>query len=243
MGGGVYAGGYAIQGDMLSRLPKMYGLDDLYLRVGAAYVDTYNLPPTKDWRRFAPFYVDGMWYFMDNVYVGAGLNFPFKVSDDESGNLGGQAYLGGDLPFWLGKLYAEAGYSVLRREVGASFKDIHVMAGYRYDYATIFVPDKVKEVKPEPKPVIREEIEIEEEIEIITPVPPAPKPAPKPTPKRLPPNIIIYKIKEGDTLSHIAERYYGYWRMYPAIAELNDIEDPALIYTGDTLKIDLNLKK
>ena len=232
MGAGVYAGGYSAQGDLLYRMPKMFGLDDVYLRSGVAYVDTKNLSPAQNWRKFAPLYIDGMKYLADNIYVGAGLNYPLKVSDGETGNVSGQIYLGADLAAGPGKFYGEAGYSILRIKDNPSFKGLHAMLGYRYDYWTFFVPDKVKRVKPRPEPVIREVVEIKEEVEII-----------RPMPRRARPNIIIYKIVWGDTLADISEKYLGDAKLYPDLAKLNNIEDPDLIYEGNTLKIDLNLKK
>lgn len=50
-------------------------------------------------------------------------------------------------------------------------------------------------------------------------------------------NIRTHEVKRGETLSFIAERYYGagiYWAM---IAEANDIKNPDLIHAGQFLKI------
>ena len=50
---------------------------------------------------------------------------------------------------------------------------------------------------------------------------------------------IVYTVKSGDTLSHLALHYYGdagrNW--YMKIAEANGIEDPNRIYVGQKLKI------
>ncbi len=49
---------------------------------------------------------------------------------------------------------------------------------------------------------------------------------------------VSYIIKSGDTLSGIALEFCGNAFLYPALAALNHIANPNLIYTGDTLTID-----
>ena len=46
-----------------------------------------------------------------------------------------------------------------------------------------------------------------------------------------------YTIKPGDTLFGIAKRFYGDGYMYKRISERNNIENPNLIYAGDTIII------
>src|SRR6476469_6227947 len=44
-----------------------------------------------------------------------------------------------------------------------------------------------------------------------------------------------YKVKAGDTLWALAERYYGDGRKYPKLARLNKIKNPDHIEIGQTL--------
>ena len=46
-----------------------------------------------------------------------------------------------------------------------------------------------------------------------------------------------YKIKSGDCLWNIAKKYYGDGSKYTLIAKANNISNPNLIYTGNTLTI------
>lgn len=46
-------------------------------------------------------------------------------------------------------------------------------------------------------------------------------------------------VKNGDTLSGISRKFSGHGIYYPQILLFNNIKDPNLIYTGDTLKIPL----
>ncbi len=50
---------------------------------------------------------------------------------------------------------------------------------------------------------------------------------------------VVYTVKSGDTLSHIALQYYGSAgpRAYMKIAEANGLADPNKIYVGQKLKI------
>lgn len=61
---------------------------------------------------------------------------------------------------------------------------------------------------------------------------PAPHPVPCPSP-----NYITYVLQPGDTLNRIARRY---GTTVSVLASLNDITDPDLIYTGNTLRIPEN---
>lgn len=46
-------------------------------------------------------------------------------------------------------------------------------------------------------------------------------------------------IHDGDTLFGISKKYSGHGTYYPQILLFNDIKDPNLIYTGDTIRIPL----
>jgi|GEM_PF-5407662 hypothetical protein len=48
----------------------------------------------------------------------------------------------------------------------------------------------------------------------------------------------LYLIQEGDTLFNIALQECGDGNLYQALAALNNIEDPDLIYAGSNLIID-----
>lgn len=59
---------------------------------------------------------------------------------------------------------------------------------------------------------------------------PRPVESPKVTPQS-------YTIKAGDTLSGICRKFYGNANLYPKLAAANNIKNPNLIYTGNTIKI------
>ena len=50
-----------------------------------------------------------------------------------------------------------------------------------------------------------------------------------------------YIVKKGDTLSQIAEQFYGNAAYYPALARYNHIANPSLIYAGQIITIPKNL--
>ncbi|MBU0686960.1 MAG: LysM peptidoglycan-binding domain-containing protein [Candidatus Margulisbacteria bacterium] len=54
--------------------------------------------------------------------------------------------------------------------------------------------------------------------------------------------IIEHTIKRGETLSTIANKYYGNPALYKEIAKFNNIKNPNNIKVGTILKIDLSLK-
>jgi tetratricopeptide (TPR) repeat protein len=54
---------------------------------------------------------------------------------------------------------------------------------------------------------------------------------------RIEPDYILHTLKEGESLSILAERYYGDKMKYPALAEFNDIVDVAKLRVGQTIKI------
>ncbi len=45
----------------------------------------------------------------------------------------------------------------------------------------------------------------------------------------------IHTVVKGDTLWHIAKKYFGDPFLYPTIAQLSKINDPDLIYPGDII--------
>jgi len=140
--GGVFASMYGIGGEVMLRLPE---LKDLYLKLGLVVTDSKHLSPAQDWRRFLPLYIDGIYYFNNNVYMGAGLNYPLKISDGEKPAVGWEAYFGTDVKLGEGKIFIEAGCGELKRESKPSFTGGQVMLGYRYDLAIITVVEE-KEV-------------------------------------------------------------------------------------------------
>lgn len=66
---------------------------------------------------------------------------------------------------------------------------------------------------------------------------PAPTPAPQPAPKPQQPSTTTYTVKSGDTLSGIAQKY---GTTVSALAQLNGIQNPNVIYAGQVLKISGN---
>jgi LysM repeat protein len=67
---------------------------------------------------------------------------------------------------------------------------------------------------------------------------PAAPPAPPP-PAPLTEEVTTYVVQSGDTLSALAQRFYGKASLYPKIFEANRdiLNDPNLIKVGQTLKI------
>lgn len=63
---------------------------------------------------------------------------------------------------------------------------------------------------------------------------PSPGTDPAPAPNPSPTNYVTYVIQPGDTLSEIAVRF---GTTYQALAALNNISTPNLIYAGQTLKV------
>jgi len=78
-------------------------------------------------------------------------------------------------------------------------------------------PRRAARPRPEMSPVPRPE--------------PRPRPAPKPDPLR------TWTVKEGESLSEIADRVYGESRRWPEIARANGIHDPDMIREGRVLRI------
>lgn len=66
--------------------------------------------------------------------------------------------------------------------------------------------------------------------------------APPPAPEKPEPRVEYYTIAKGDTLSAIAQRYYGKASEYPRIFEDNRevITDPDKIYPGQKIRIVLD---
>lgn len=62
----------------------------------------------------------------------------------------------------------------------------------------------------------------------------SPAPAPAPTPA---PSGTYYTVVPNDNLWGIAERFYGDGTRYPEIAQANGIENPSLIFPGQTFLI------
>ena len=50
----------------------------------------------------------------------------------------------------------------------------------------------------------------------------------------IPPQAIYYTVKRGDTLSGIAAQYGTTWQ---AIASMNNLRNPNLIYSGQVLRV------
>lgn len=59
----------------------------------------------------------------------------------------------------------------------------------------------------------------------------------RPAPADPPIKAKTYTIVKGDTLSGICRKFYGNANLYPKLAKVNNIKNPNLIYTGNTLKI------
>jgi hypothetical protein len=251
VGVGAYAGGFAVSGDMLYRMPVM-GMEKLYMKMGAGYVDTKNLTPSQSWRKLAPIQLDGILYLSDIYYIGGGINYPIKVSDGLEPNWGGQFYIGANHRTGDGRIYADMGYSVLRIKDHPSFKGLHVIAGYRYDYAKFFMPDK----KPRKRILIVEEKEIVEmamrnagliPAELKPPVKlkrrPGIVPRPEPAVKRAPTGRFFHYVSVGESLSEISQKYFGTYKMVNKIAAANNIGDPNYVRAGRYLVIDPNWAK
>lgn len=144
-GGGLFAGMYSIGLDTTFRLPR---LKDAYLKVGLAFADSKNVYPPeewgKNWRNYIPLCIDGIYYFYDNIYVGAGLNYSLRISDDEIPAMGWEAYFGAEVKLGRGKVFIEAGCAELKRQNKPSFIGGQVIIGHRYDFATITVVERKK---------------------------------------------------------------------------------------------------
>jgi LysM domain-containing protein len=240
-GVGMFAGMYGLRADMI-----FHNRDNSYIRTGLAMTNSQNLAPAQDARKFMLLNVDGLFYLNDEIYVGAGLNYPISVSDGDRAEFGGQGFVGYDRPMGGGTLYSELGYSMIRRWNQASFKGLHLMVGYRYDLASIAIGEKAIKVKvapPVPAPVVKEPVKVIEDIFVVETVVEKDKPKQRPQPTvKAKKGVITHKLVWGDTLIGLARKYYGDWRYYADIAKLNKIKLPSRIYAGNTIKIDLNIK-
>jgi len=152
IGGGCFGNMTAAGAEILYHRPfNFLDSDNIYGKMGLAVADSLNMYPAKDWRRFLLLYVDGIMYYTDNAYFGGGLNFPLKVSDDEVGNLGGEIYLGMDFPFYhRSKIYAELGYSMVRRINFERYEGVHFMVGWRYELVPAPAPKKEAAIAIQP---------------------------------------------------------------------------------------------
>ena len=63
------------------------------------------------------------------------------------------------------------------------------------------------------------------------------QPSSKPEEKEKQQEVTYYKVKAGETLYSIAERFYGEGKKYKKIMEDNNIEDPSDVQVGMKLKI------
>jgi len=120
----------------------------------------------------------------------------------------------------------------------ATAHDLGVKLGTVVDHNAEATP-----VPVEPSPVPEPDIVAEPVVEaapVETPEPvaaapaPVPEPAPAPAPAPAAPEYRTYTVKKGDTLSAIG-RHYGV--PYMAIAKLNNIKNPDLIYPGQVFNI------
>jgi len=68
---------------------------------------------------------------------------------------------------------------------------------------------------------------------------PAAKPVPSPAPAPKPEDVTTYVVQSGDTLSVLAQRFYGKASLYPKIFEANRdiLSNPDLVKVGQKLKI------
>ena len=119
----------------------------------------------------------------------------------------------------------------------ATAHDLGVKLGTVVDHNAEATP-----VPVEPSPVPEPDIVAEPVVEaapVVTPArrrgaAPVPEPAPDPAPAPAAPQYRTYTVKKGDTLSAIG-RHYGV--PYMAIAKLNNIKNPDLIYPGQVFNI------
>jgi len=129
LGGGLFGGMSAAAGEFGFRTG-----DNSYLRIGLPVTDSLNLSPEKDWRRFGLLNIDCIFYFSDDSYFGAGLNYPWKISDKEKPGPGGEIFFGREVYIsQRGKIYGEIGYGVASRAVGDPFAGLLLFVGWRYD--------------------------------------------------------------------------------------------------------------
>jgi hypothetical protein len=110
-------------------IPKM---KDTFARVGAGFADSKMLSPAREWRRFAPVFLNLVHYETDELYFGFGFNLPIKASNAKVPDIGGQFFLGLEKDYDGNKLFIESGYSELRVKQEKPFQGPHIMIGFRY---------------------------------------------------------------------------------------------------------------
>jgi len=137
VGAGYFGGMLGGSSDLMLHVPgSLLGTNDLYIRAGLAGTDSYVVAPAKVWHTFLSLYVDAVYYFYEDKYIGAGFNYPIRVSDNETGDTGSEIYFGMDMNMGIiGKTYIEAGWGSLRLTDGDQYEGLQCMIGWRYDLA------------------------------------------------------------------------------------------------------------
>jgi LysM repeat protein len=107
-------------------------------------------------------------------------------------------------------------------------------------------PEMKPEIKPEVKPQTNPEYKLPPvQVQAMKPTPPlapptpvsTPTPAVNPTPSPAKSTVRSYTIQPGDTLGKLAGRYYGDPMLWARITEVNNIQNPDLIYPGQVFII------
>lgn len=137
IGAGYFGGMLGGSSDFMLHVPRsLLGTNDLYIRGGLAGTDSHVVSPAKAWHTFLSLYVDAVYYFNEDKYIGAGLNYPIRVSDNKTGDTGSEIYFGMDMNISIiGKTYIEAGWGSLRLTNGDQYEGLQCMIGWRYDLA------------------------------------------------------------------------------------------------------------
>jgi hypothetical protein len=128
---GFYSASTSFIGEI--RIPTQYifGPATTSLRLSGGFAQSGDTS-----RRYAPIMADAVlnfpagWITGVENYLGAGLNYVVLTSGMQSGTIGGQVFYGVESDGFLGKLYGELGFGILRTGFSPSHKGVTVMMGY-----------------------------------------------------------------------------------------------------------------
>lgn len=134
---GFYSGSTSALGELRFKLPYIFGPATTTLRLAGGLAQSRDTS-----RRYAPVMLDGIfnfpagWFSGVENYVGAGLNYVVLTSGMKPGTIGGQVFYGVESNGFLGKLYGEMGWGILRTGFSPSHRGTTITVGYRKEWGS-----------------------------------------------------------------------------------------------------------
>jgi len=131
---GMNSGMYGINFDTKINVNSIFNLSDPGIKIGAFYADSNNLGTALPQRKFLGLDINGMFYLTRNIYLGAGFNYPLKITGGLLGDFGSQIFIGSDMKFGSGEFFMELGYGETRVQGYDQYKGTSALLGYRFFY-------------------------------------------------------------------------------------------------------------